>query len=211
MLHITRSVKPSWTHRYVGVFIALACRYEKLLQKKLLVTFHDLMWPQEHEKGSLVTVFRFRVSNLSVARYLSVSNIPLPTLDLSETKNWVLLGTGRTRPRIWICLLLHSSRRPILSIFLSANCNRAKSAQNPIDLIWFEKPSRGKFKRTPHVQTTFERAVTDPKSCATDQSPYHDNFAKKWPRCLSHSLKVPRFSARSRKPPPVRAAQVVFQ
>ena len=62
------------------VFIALAGLYQKLLSKKLLVTFHDLKRPWRHSEGSLVAILRLRVLSLSECdpMFESVSNGFLP-------------------------------------------------------------------------------------------------------------------------------------
>ena len=47
----------------------------KVIAEKLLVTFHDLKWPWRHQEGSLVAIFRFMVSIISVTRCLWVFGI----------------------------------------------------------------------------------------------------------------------------------------
>ena len=42
------------------VLIALDCLHQKLLPKKLLVTYNDLKWPWRTEEGSLIAIFPFR-------------------------------------------------------------------------------------------------------------------------------------------------------
>ena len=58
-------------HSYC-VLIALTCFFQKLLPKNLLGTFYDLKWPRRHEEGSLVAIFRFRVSSVPVTAPLGV-------------------------------------------------------------------------------------------------------------------------------------------
>ena len=82
---------------------------------------------------------------------------------------WVRGAPGHVPGHVYYDIV---GNRAILSTFRAANCNRAKSAQNPIDLTW------GNFKRTCHVQTIFERAVTGAKRWATGQRTCHENFAK---------------------------------
>ena len=66
------------------------------------MTFHDLKWPWRHGEGSLVAIFRLRVSSLPVTRCLSVSNgflpkeapfIFLPWLIMKRSQNWPDLGS----------------------------------------------------------------------------------------------------------------------
>ena len=63
------------------IYMVIWCFYRsslslsKVIAEKLLVTFHDLKWSRWHEgRGSLVAIFRFRVSSLPVTRCVSVSN-----------------------------------------------------------------------------------------------------------------------------------------
>ena len=51
-----------------GVFIALAGLYQKLLPKKLLMTFRGLKLPWRHGEGSLVAIFRltFKLSAIDI-------------------------------------------------------------------------------------------------------------------------------------------------
>ena len=70
------SVDPYGRSEHIyGAFIALNGLYQKLLPKKLLVAFHDQKWPWQHSEGSLVAIFRLRVSSLLVTWCLSVSNV----------------------------------------------------------------------------------------------------------------------------------------
>ena len=74
MLHIDRFVLYRQLELICCVFIALASLYRKLLPKNYwnLLTFHDLKCLSQHDKGSLVAIFRFRVSSLPVTRCLRV-------------------------------------------------------------------------------------------------------------------------------------------
>ena len=55
-----------------GVVMALAGLYKKVIAEKLLVAFLDLKWPWRHGEGSLVAIFRLRVSSSPVNRCLRV-------------------------------------------------------------------------------------------------------------------------------------------
>ena len=70
-----------WPEHIYGVFNALSAIWSlsKVIAEKLLITFHDLKWPWRHGEGSLVAIFRLRVSSLPVTRCLrNVSNGFLP-------------------------------------------------------------------------------------------------------------------------------------
>ena len=76
-----------------GVFIALAGLYQMWLPKKLVVvTFHDLKWPWRHEEGSLVVIFRLRVSSLPLTRCLRVFwMVFLQKSRLSFFSHWLIM------------------------------------------------------------------------------------------------------------------------
>ena len=71
MLHISRSGWSSWAHLWFFFFFS-SWSLSKVIAEKLLVTFHDLKWPCRHGEGSLVAIFRHRVSSLPVNRCLRV-------------------------------------------------------------------------------------------------------------------------------------------
>ena len=81
------------------VFLSLYLVYQYLMPKKLLVTFHDLRWPQRHEEGSLAASFRFRVSSLpcypmleSVKNGIRPKEVPFIFLSLTcngKVANWL--------------------------------------------------------------------------------------------------------------------------
>ena len=70
ILHISRSVWSSWTHLWC--FHCYSWSLSKVISEKLPVTFHDLKWLLRHGKGSLVTIFLLRASNLPVVQCLRV-------------------------------------------------------------------------------------------------------------------------------------------
>ena len=70
MLHASRSVSSAWTHQWC--FHRSSLSLSKTIAEKLLVIFHDLEWPWWHDERSLVAIFRFGVSSLTVNRCLRV-------------------------------------------------------------------------------------------------------------------------------------------
>ena len=68
MLHINSFVSSSWTHLWC--FHRSSWPLSKVIAEKLLVTIHDLKWPRRHDEGSLVAIFRLRVSSLPIPRCL---------------------------------------------------------------------------------------------------------------------------------------------
>ena len=63
-MHISQSVTSVWAHQWC--FHRCSLSLSKDIGGKLLVTYHDLKWPRRHEEGSLVAIFWFRVSILTV-------------------------------------------------------------------------------------------------------------------------------------------------
>ena len=87
MLHISRSSSSAWTQLWCCHRSSLSL--QKVIDEKLMVTFHDLKWPWRHEEGSLVAIFRFMVSIIPVTRCLSVSNGFRPKRRLSIFSQWM--------------------------------------------------------------------------------------------------------------------------
>ena len=50
ILHTSRPVSPAWSHRWCLYRSNLSL--SKAIAEKLLVTFHDLKWPRQHEEGN---------------------------------------------------------------------------------------------------------------------------------------------------------------
>ena len=96
MLHISWCVSSAWN--IYGIFIALTCLYEKLLPKHCLEPFMT-SWPQGHEVGSLVTIFRFRVSILPAAQCLRVFRmIFVQKRRLSIFSHWFIMERSQNWP-----------------------------------------------------------------------------------------------------------------
>ena len=62
-------------HTNLTCFHRFSMSTPKVTAEKLLVTFHDLRWPQRHKEGSPIAIYRFRVSSLPETRCLRVLGI----------------------------------------------------------------------------------------------------------------------------------------
>ena len=105
MLHISRSVSSGWTQLWC--FHCSNLSLSKVIVKKLLVTFHYLKWPWRHKEGSLVAIFRCRVTSLPVARCLRVFRMVFVQKRrlsffshwMERSQNWPDLGSPRQKFR----------------------------------------------------------------------------------------------------------------
>ena len=96
MLHITRSVWSSWTH--ICCFHCSSWSLSKVIAEKPLVTFHDLKWPWRHTEGSLIAMFRLRVSWIPVTRCLRVFRMVFfQKRRLSFCSHWHWLRIERSK------------------------------------------------------------------------------------------------------------------
>ena len=88
------------------------------------MTFHDLKWPWKHAEGSLVSIFRLRVSSLLVNRCFSVSNGFLP-----KEAPFIFLPlayNGEVAKLAWPCRSRISKFRDIYFIDTGTDINRWK-------------------------------------------------------------------------------------
>ena len=71
----------------------------KVIAEKSLVTFQDLKYPWRHDEGSLVAIFRFRVSNLPVTRCLWVFwMVFVQKRRLSFFLHWLIMVRSQNWP-----------------------------------------------------------------------------------------------------------------
>ena len=96
MLHISRSVWSAWTHilRFDRSSLTLASHCRK--------TAGDLSWPEMtlwHEEGSLVAIFRFRVSTLPINRCLRVFQMVfVQKRSISIFSHWLIMEKSQNWP-----------------------------------------------------------------------------------------------------------------
>ena len=90
MLHFSRSLSLAWA--YLWYFHRFSWPLSKVIAEKLLVTFHDMKWPWRHDEGSLVAIFRLKVSSLPVTRCLRVFlMVFLQKRRLSFFSHWLIV------------------------------------------------------------------------------------------------------------------------
>ena len=94
------SIDPYYRLEHIyGVFIALACLHQKYCPKT--ASDHSLKWHWRLEKGSLVEIFRFRMSSLHVTRCLSVfQKVFVQKMCLSTFSHWLIIDRSQIWPDI---------------------------------------------------------------------------------------------------------------
>ena len=70
VLYISQAVLSAWTHLWC--FHSSSWSLSKFIAEKLLVTFRGMKWPWRRDEGSLVAIFRLRVSSLPVTWFFRV-------------------------------------------------------------------------------------------------------------------------------------------
>ena len=115
------SIRIVGLNTFYAVFIALSAIWSlsKVIAEKLLITFHDLKWPWRHGEGSLVAIFRLRVSlgaeyppcvtlpniwtwSLAVTRCLRM--FPMVFFQkrrLSFFPHWLIMERSQNWPDLW--------------------------------------------------------------------------------------------------------------
>ena len=114
------------------------------------MTFHDLKWPWQHDKGSLVTIVWLRVSILHVTHHLSVSNgfcpkeAPFIFLPLVYNRGRRIdLTLGRRYPTYKTCFIdtvtdnNHCKLQGYRSFGVAMTSIQAFSEVRSLDMTWW--------------------------------------------------------------------------